>query len=55
MEFRRDRPLSQLTYDERRAVWQCMTVIYHSNLIEDFEFHTRLGITREELADVLNT
>jgi hypothetical protein len=39
-------PFRNLSYDERRAVWECMTAIFHGSFIGDFEFDARLAIDR---------
>lgn len=39
-----------LTEQEKGLIRQCITTLTDSQLIEDWEFQTRLGITRDELA-----
>lgn len=45
----------QLTEREQDIVRQCMDAIYKGPYIENWEFHTRLGIDREALQKVIQS
>jgi len=44
----------KLSTDEKEIVLNCMTAIYAGPYIEDWEFQTRLGVSRQELAKVIS-
>ena len=44
-----------LTETERLIIFQCMQLILESDLLENAEFQTRLGIDRQELRQVIAT
>jgi hypothetical protein len=46
--------LKSLSEEDKAAVLQCMTAIVGSQLIEDWETHPRLGLTRERLRKVIS-
>src|ERR1700730_13719743 len=46
--------LKRLSDEDKAAVLQCMTAIVRSQLIGDWEMHTRLGLTRERLRKVIS-
>jgi hypothetical protein len=43
----------ELSPKEQRIVLQCMKVITETSLIEDAEFQTRLGLSKQELHEVV--
>ena len=46
--------LMNLPDEDKEAVLQCMRAIAESQLIEDWEIHTRLGLNRETLRAVVS-
>lgn len=45
--------LKQLSPKDQKIIRDCLNSILEGSLIEDWEFHTRLGLTRRELRKVL--
>lgn len=46
--------LKSLSDEDKAAVLQCMTALVGTQLIEDWEMHTRLGLTRERRRKVIS-
>ncbi len=50
-----DRVLRGLTDGEKDVVRRCLVAILHGPFIDDWEFHTRLGLNRRQLQAVLQS
>ena len=46
--------LKELSASEQELVLQCLKAIVESNEIEDWEFRTRLGITRATVKEIIS-
>jgi hypothetical protein len=47
--------LAGLEQDEREIIRSCITAILNGNFLDDDEFQTRLGVGRQEFAQVLDS
>jgi hypothetical protein len=48
-------PIKDLSEDEKAVVLQCLRAIAESELIDDWEMQTRLGVTRKTLREVISS
>jgi hypothetical protein len=46
--------IKNLSDDDQKIILQCMKCVYGGSYIDDLEFHTRLGINRIELKQLID-